>query len=92
MRKSTKMVGFLAVAGVLLFATAGFAGNVTSYNNHGSTTMNNGRWMNNQPTQGGSTHDTCPWYKRWFGIHNDNCRWDNSNNSSNTNNNSGCCR
>ena len=91
MRKSTKIVGFLTIAGALLFATAGFAGNVTSYNHHGNSTMNNDTWMKSQPTQSGSMHDTCPWYKTWFGYHNDNCRWNSSNNNNN-NNNSGCCR
>ena len=91
MRKSSKIVGVLSVAGVLLFATAGFAGNVTSYCSYGSGNSENGAWMSAQSTQSGSMNDTCPWYKRWFGLHNDNCRWDNSNNNSN-NNNSGCCR
>ena len=73
MKKSTKMVGIAVAGGILLLATATFAGNVTSYCNYGNGNMYDSNWARGQSVQGNSMTDTCPWYKRWFGLHNDNC-------------------
>lgn len=63
MKKSTIIIGITLAAGTVLFSSASFAADCSSSqytmqaNSRGNTYVN-------------ATTESCPWYKRWFGFHN----------------------
>lgn len=74
------IIGVLVVAGTV-FASAAFAGNQSYSCSSSSSTMRDSA----SDTQCAiAAADRCPWYKRWFGIHDTGCTR-NNNSSSNSN-------
>ena len=86
MRKSTRIVVFLTVVAVTLFAIAAFSENINSYCAYENDSPYTSRRAVSKNLQDYSVADTCPWYRRWIGLHSESCNW-----QQNINQTAGCC-